>query len=307
MSIYIGTDTRIIVQGITGFQGSFHMRLMAEYGSCIVAGTSPGKGGSTLDGIPVFDTVAEAKEATGANATIVFVPPAFAADAICEAADAELDICVCITEDIPVLDMVRVKTYLSGKKMRLIGPNCPGMITPDACKMGIMPNDIHLKGHIGVVSRSGSLTYETIKQLTRAGIGQSTSIGIGGDPVNGTSFLDAVQAFAEDDDTYGIVMIGEIGGNGEQAAAQWIKANTHKPVVAFIGGRTSPPGKRMGHAGAVISGKSGSAQDKIEALTQCGIRVAPMSDLIADTLIEALKEHGLYEKSLTVKVSPNKE
>lgn len=299
MSIYIGADTKIVVQGITGFQGSFHTRLMAEYGSNIVAGTSPGKGGSMVDGIPVFDTVAQAKEEKGANASIVFVPPAFAADAICEAADADLDICVCITENIPVLDMVRVKAYLSKKKMRLIGPNCPGIITAGACKMGIMPNDIHLKGHIGVVSRSGSLTYETIKQLTHAGIGQSTSVGIGGDPVNGTSFLDAIQAFAKDADTYGIVMIGEIGGSGEQTAARWIKTNTNKPVVAFIGGRTSPPGKRMGHAGAVISGKSGSAQEKIDVLTECGIRIAPMSDLIADTLIEVLKERGIYEKCLT--------
>lgn len=298
MSIFIDKETRVIIQGITGFQGSFHAKLMKEYGTNIVAGTTPGKGGTILNGIPIFDTVAEAKAAANANASIIFVPPAFAKDAIFEAADAQLDLCVCITENIPTLDMVLVKNYLQNKKTRLIGPNCPGIITPGECKMGIMPNDIHRKGHIGVVSRSGSLTYETIKQLTHSGLGQSTSIGIGGDAVNGTSFLDAVKAFHADPDTLAVVMIGEIGGNSEQEAALWVSRHTDMPFIAFIGGRTSPPGKRMGHAGAVINGKSGSAQDKIETLQQCGIRVAPMSDLIGETLIEALKEKGIYEKCL---------
>ena len=299
MSIYVHADTRVIVQGITGSQGSFHTRLMKAYGTNIVGGTSPGKGGTYLDDIPVFNSVMEAKLATGANASVIFVPPAFAADAICEATDAQLDVCVCITEDIPVLDMVRVKSYMKGKKTRLIGPNCPGIVTPGGCKMGIMPNDIHLKGHIGVVSRSGSLTYETIKQLTHAGIGQSTSVGIGGDPVNGTGFLDAIQAFAQDPDTYAIVMIGEVGGNGEQMAAHWLKEHADKPVVAFIGGRNAPKGKRMGHAGAVVNGKGGSAMDKIQELEACGIPVAPMSDLIGETLISLLKKKGIYESCLT--------
>ena len=300
MSIFINQNTKVIVQGITGFQGSFHTRLMRDYGTQIVAGTTPGKGGTDFEGIPVFDTVREAREATGANASVIFVPPAFAGDAILEAADAGLNICVCITEDIPVLDMVRIKDYLRTKKTRLIGPNCPGVITPGACKMGIMPNDIHLAGHIGVVSRSGSLTYETIKQLSRASLGQSTSIGIGGDPVNGTSFLDAIQAFAADDDTYAVVMIGEIGGTGEQQAAEWISRNMDKPVAAFIGGLTAPPGKRMGHAGAVISGRSGSARDKVEALRSHGIAVAEMSDLICDTMIRELKNRGIYEKCVSL-------
>lgn len=299
MSILIGKNTRVIVQGITGFQGSFHTRLMTEFGTAVVAGTSPGKGGQSFDGIPVFDTVAEAKAATDANASIIFVPPAFAADAIMEAASAGLELCVCITENIPVLDMVKVKAFLKAYPIRLIGPNCPGIVTPEACKIGIMPGNIHKKGHIGVVSRSGSLTYETIKQLTLSDLGQSTSLGIGGDPVNGTSFLDAIKLFQEDDDTYAVVMIGEIGGNGEQEAARWIKEHMTKPVVAFISGQTSPPGKRMGHAGAIISGKQGSAQDKVNILTSCGIPVAAISDLIGETLIHELKKKGIYEKCLT--------
>jgi succinyl-CoA synthetase alpha subunit len=298
MSIFIGKGTRVVVQGITGSQGKFHTRLMQEFGTNVVAGTAPGKGGETCESVPVFDTVQEAVDKIGANASIVFVPPAFAADAIFEATDAQLSICICITENIPVLDMIQVKAYLKGKKTRLIGPNCPGVVTPGQCKMGIMPQDIHKPGHIGVVSRSGSLTYETIKQLTAADLGQSTSVGIGGDPVSGTSFLDTVKAFNADPDTYAVVMIGEIGGSGEQEAAAWIKENTDMPVVAFIGGLSSPPGKRMGHAGAVVNGKSDSAEEKVRTLREHGIPVAEISDFIGETLIKSLKAKGNLQRCM---------
>jgi len=298
MSIYADKHTKVIVQGITGFNGKKHTQLMKEFGTDIVAGVTPGKLGETVEGIPVFDTVAQAVAATGANASVIFVPPAFAADAIIEAVNAELDICVCITENIPVQDMIKVKDYMNGKKTRLIGPNCPGIVTPGECKMGITPGYVVKPGKIGVVSRSGSLTYETIKQLSSAGLGQSTCVGIGGDPIKGTSFMDVIQAFNEDEDTEAIVMIGEIGGNSEQEAALWIKDHMKKPVVGFIGGRTAPAGKRMGHAGAVISGGKGTAAEKIEVLESCGIPVAGMSDLIGETLIKHLKDKGIYEKCL---------
>jgi len=298
MSIYADKHTKVIVQGITGFNGKKHTQLMKEFGTDIVAGVTPGKLGENVEGIPVFDTVAQAVAATGANASVIFVPPAFAADAIIEAVNAELDICVCITENIPVQDMIKVKDYMKGKKTRLIGPNCPGIVTPGECKMGITPGYVVKPGKIGVVSRSGSLTYETIKQLSSAGLGQSTCVGIGGDPIKGTSFMDVIQAFNEDEDTEAIVMIGEIGGNSEQEAALWIKDHMKKPVVGFIGGRTAPAGKRMGHAGAVISGGKGTAAEKIEVLESCGIPVAGMSDLIGETLIKHLKDKGIYEKCL---------
>ena len=301
MSILINKDTKVIVQGITGSQGLFHTRHMLDYGTKIVGGVTPGKGGTTIEDIPVFNTVAQAATATGATASIIFVPPAFAANAILEAIDAQIEIVVCITENIPVLDMLKVKNYLKGKNTRLIGPNCPGLITPGECKMGIMPGPIHTKGHIGVVSRSGSLNYETIKQLSNAGLGQTSSVGIGGDPINGTNFLDMVKAFNDDPETYAVVMIGEIGGTGEETAALWIKDNMTKPVVAFISGQTAPPGKRMGHAGAIISGGKGSAAEKIKTLNECGIPVAAASDLIGETLIKRLKEAGIYEACLQAK------
>ncbi|MBQ2659077.1 MAG: succinate--CoA ligase subunit alpha [Erysipelotrichaceae bacterium] len=299
MSIYVDENTKVIVQGITGSQGSFHTDLMLKYGTRIVAGTNPSKAGTEVCGVPVYATVKEAKEKTGANASIIFVPPFAAANAIIEAVDADLDICVCVTENIPINDMVRVNEHLKNKKTRLIGPNCPGIISPDKCKLGIMPQDIHLKGHVGIVSRSGSLTYETIKQLSRKGIGQSTTIGIGGDGIKGTSFLDALKAFNDDVDTCAIVMIGEIGGNGEQLSADWAYENCKKPIVGFIGGRSAPPGKRMGHAGAVVSGKGGSALDKIKYLESKNIKVADIADHIGDVLIEVLKESDLYEKCIT--------
>ena len=298
MSIYVDENTKVIVQGITGSQGSFHTDLMLKYGTKIVAGTNPSKAGSKVSGIPVYANVSQAKKETGANASIIFVPPFAAADAIKEAIDAEIEICVCVTENIPINDMVKVNDYLIGKKTRLIGPNCPGIISADKCKLGIMPQDIHLKGHVGIVSRSGSLTYETIKQLTKMNIGQSTTIGIGGDGIKGTSFLDVIKAFNEDDDTYAIVMIGEIGGTGEQDAADWAYGNCKKPIVGFIGGRSAPEGKRMGHAGAVVSGKGGSALDKINYLESKNIKVADISDHIGETLKEVLIENNIYEKCL---------
>ncbi|ASF39451.1 MAG: succinate--CoA ligase subunit alpha [Halobacillus sp.] len=300
MSVYINKDTKVIVQGITGSTALFHTKQMVEYGTQIVGGVTPGKGGTEVEGIPVFNTVAEAVEKTGANASVIYVPAPFAADAIMEATDAEMDLAICITEHIPVLDMIKVKRFMEGKKTRLVGPNCPGVITPDECKIGIMPGYIHNKGHVGVVSRSGTLTYEAVHQLSEAGIGQSTAVGIGGDPVNGTDFIDVLKAFNEDDDTEAVIMIGEIGGTAEEEAAEWVKENMNKPVVGFIGGRTAPPGKRMGHAGAIISGGKGTADEKIRVMNECGIQVAETPSVMGDTLINVLKDQGLLEKCKTV-------
>ncbi|PLR69737.1 MULTISPECIES: succinate--CoA ligase subunit alpha [Bacillaceae] len=299
MSVFINKDTKVIVQGITGSTALFHTKQMLEYGTKIVGGVTPGKGNTEVEGVPVFNTVEDAVKETGANASVIYVPAPFAADAIMEAVDAELDLVICITEHIPVLDMVNVKRYMEGKKTRLVGPNCPGVITPDECKIGIMPGYIHTKGHVGVVSRSGTLTYEAVHQLTQAGIGQSTAVGIGGDPVNGTNFIDVLKAFNEDEDTYAVIMIGEIGGTAEEEAALWIKENMTKPVVGFIGGQTAPPGKRMGHAGAIISGGKGTAAEKIKTMNECGIKVADTPSVMGETLIEALKENGLLEKCKT--------
>ncbi|PFO05901.1 succinyl-CoA synthetase (ADP-forming) alpha subunit [Neobacillus bataviensis] len=299
MSVFINKDTKVIVQGITGGTARFHTKQMLEYGTKIVGGTSPGKAGQEVEGVPVFNTVRDAVESTGANASVIYVPAPFAADSIIEAVDAELDLVICITEHIPVLDMVKVKRYMEGKKTRLVGPNCPGVITADECKIGIMPGYIHTKGHVGVVSRSGTLTYEAVHQLTQAGIGQTTAVGIGGDPVNGTNFIDVLKAFNEDPETYAVIMIGEIGGTAEEEAAEWVKANMTKPVVGFIGGRTAPPGKRMGHAGAIISGGKGTADEKIRIMNECGIKVADTPSVMGETLIEVLKEQGLYEKCKT--------
>ncbi len=274
MAIFVDKNTTVLVQGITGREGGFHARQCLDYGTRVVAGVTPGKGGMKQEGVPVFDTVAAAVRETGAGCGLAFVPPAFAADAVIEAVDAGLDLVVAITEGIPVLDMLRVKNYLAGKKIRLIGPNCPGIITPGQCKIGIMPGDIHLPGGpVGVVSRSGTLTYEVVFQLTRQGIGQSTCIGIGGDPVVGTDFIDCLKAFQEDPDTGGIVLVGEIGGTAEEDAAAYIAANVTKPVVAFIAGLTAPPGRRMGHAGAIVSGGSGTASSKIAAMKVAGVHV----------------------------------
>lgn len=299
MSVFINKDTKVIVQGITGSTALFHTKQMIEYGTKIVGGTSPGKGGQEVEGVPVFNTVKAAVEATGANASVIYVPAPFAADAIIEAVDAELDLVICITEHIPVLDMVKVKRYMEGKSTRLVGPNCPGVISADECKIGIMPGYIHKKGHVGVVSRSGTLTYEAVHQLTQAGLGQTTAVGIGGDPVNGTNFIDVLKAFNEDPETEAVIMIGEIGGTAEEEAAEWIKANMTKPVVGFIGGRTAPPGKRMGHAGAIISGGKGTADEKIRIMNECGIQVADTPSVMGETLISVLKEKGLYEKCKT--------
>jgi len=273
VSIFVNKDTRVLVQGITGNEGSFHTRQCLAYGTRVVAGVTPGKGGQKMDEVPVFNTVQEAVKATGATASLIFVPPAFGADAVMEAADAGVTLVVAITEGIPILDMVRVKKFLAARSCRLIGPNCPGIITPDECKIGIMPGKIHKKGNIGVVSRSGTLTYEVVDQLTKNGMGQSTCIGIGGDPVNGTHFIDVLKAFQDDDETEGIVMVGEIGGSAEEDAAAYIKAHLTKPVVGFIAGLTAPPGRRMGHAGAIISGSGGTAAAKIAAFRENGIHV----------------------------------
>ncbi|MCM3214761.1 succinate--CoA ligase subunit alpha [Niallia taxi] len=306
MSIFINKETKVIVQGITGATALFHTKQMLEYGTKIVAGVTPGKGGTAVEGVPVFNTMKEAVAATNATVSVNYVPAPFAADAIMEAVDAELDLTICITEHIPVLDMVKVKRYMEGKNTRLIGPNCPGVITPDECKIGIMPGYIHTKGHVGVVSRSGTLTYEAVHQLTQAGIGQSTAVGIGGDPVNGTDFIDVLKKFNEDEDTYAVIMIGEIGGTAEEEAAEWVKANMTKPVVGFIGGRTAPPGKRMGHAGAIISGGKGTADEKIKTMNECGIKVAPTPAEMGATLIEVLKETDLLDKCKTHKVEESR-
>jgi len=273
VSIFVNKNTKVLVQGITGNEGSFHTRQCLAYGTRIVAGVTPGKGGQKMDGIPVFNTVATAVKETGADASLIFVPPPFGADAIMEAADAGVSLIVAITEGIPILDMVKVKNFLSSKKCRLIGPNCPGIITPEECKIGIMPGMIHKKGHVGVVSRSGTLTYEVVDQLTKEGLGQSTCIGIGGDPVNGTNFIDVLSAFEADPETHGMVMVGEIGGSAEEEAAAYIQAHVTKPVVGFIAGLTAPPGRRMGHAGAIISGSSGTGEAKIKAFKENGIHV----------------------------------
>lgn len=274
MSILVDKDTRLIVQGITGREGEFHTRQMIEYGTNVVAGVTPGKGGATVAGVPVFDTVNEAVAATGANASIVYVPARFAPDAIYEAADAGLDLVVCITEGIPTLDMIRVCRYLEERRTRLVGPNCPGVITPGQCKVGIMPGHIHMPGRVGLVSRSGTLTYEVVWALTQKGLGQSTCVGIGGDPVIGSNFVDILALFEADPDTDAVVLIGEIGGTDEERAAEYIGQVMTKPVVAFIAGQTAPPGKRMGHAGAIIDGGMGTAESKIKALSEAGVRVA---------------------------------
>ncbi len=289
MSILVDENTRLLVQGITGREGSFHTQQATAYGTKVVAGVTPGKGGTTAAGVPVFNTVREAVEKTGANASMIFVPAAFAADAIMEAADAGIPLVVAITEGIPTLDMVRVRQLLSGTKTRLIGPNCPGIISPGKCKIGIMPGSIHRQGHIGVVSRSGTLTYEAVGQLTALGLGQSTCIGIGGDPIIGTNFVDALQLMNDDPDTRGMVMIGEIGGAAEEDAAAFIKMRVKKPVVGFIAGRTAPPGRRMGHAGAIISGGKGTAADKIKALQAAGITMADSPAQIGETMAKRVK------------------
>jgi succinyl-CoA synthetase alpha subunit len=288
VSILVDRNTRVLTQGITGSTGQFHTKACKEYGTQMVAGVTPGKGGTDFEGIPIFNTVEQAVKETGANASVVYVPPPFAADAIMEAADAGIPLVICITEGIPVLDMVRVKRFLEGRSTRLIGPNCPGIITPEQCKIGIMPGYIHKAGSVGVVSRSGTLTYEAVHQLTQLGLGQSTCIGIGGDPIVGTSHIDALALFEADPETKGIVMIGEIGGSAEEAAAEFVRAKMTKPVVGFIAGQTAPKGKRMGHAGAIIAGGSGTAADKIRAFEAAGIRVAKSPAELGSTMKAAL-------------------
>ena len=289
MSILVDKNTKVLTQGITGATGQFHTRACKEYGTKMVAGVTPGKGGTDFEGIPIFDTVVQAVAETGANTSVIYVPPPFTADAIMEAADAGIDFIISITEGVPVMDMVRVKRYLEGRRSRLLGPNCPGVITPGECKIGIMPGHIFKPGPIGVVSRSGTLTYEAVDQLTRVGLGQSTCVGIGGDPVHGIGFIDVLKLFNDDPATEAVVMIGEIGGTDEEEAAAWVKAHMKKPVTAFIVGQTAPPGKRMGHAGAIISGGKGTAQEKVAALNAAGIRTTPSPALIGQTMKEALQ------------------
>ena len=289
MAIWVNENTRLICQGITGATGSFHCKQMMEYGTNLVGGVTPGKGGQMFEGsVPVFNTVAEAVKETGANASVIYVPPPFAADAILEAVGAGVELIVTITEGIPVMDMIKVKAALKGSGSRLIGPNCPGIISPGKCKIGIMPGHIHIEGNVGVVSKSGTLTYEAVGQLTALNIGQSTCVGIGGDPVNGTDFIDVLKAFNEDENTEAVIMIGEIGGNAEENAAAWIKENMTKPVAGFIAGVTAPPGRRMGHAGAIISGGKGSAADKIAAMTEAGIVVAATPAGMGEALLKAM-------------------
>jgi len=289
MSILVNKDTKVICQGITGGQGRFHTGQMVAYGTNMVGGVTPGKGGTDVDGVPVFDTVGSAVAETGANATVIYVPAPFTADAIMEAVDAGIELVICITEGIPVLDMVKVRRFMEGKGSRLVGPNCPGVITPDECKIGIMPGHIHKKGSVGVVSRSGTLTYEAVDQLTRLGIGQSTCVGIGGDPINGTNFIDVLELFENDPDTSAVVMIGEIGGTAEEEAADFVKNSMTKPVAGYIAGVTAPKGKRMGHAGAIIAGGKGTAKEKIEAMEAAGIKVTSNTAEIGKTLAEVIK------------------
>jgi succinyl-CoA synthetase alpha subunit len=293
VSILVNRHTRVLTQGITGTTGQFHTKACRDYGTQMVAGVTPGKGGTSFEGIPIFDTVAQAVAATGADASVIYVPPAFAADAIMEAADAGAALVVCITEGIPILDMMRVKRYLEGRATRLIGPNCPGIITPGECKIGIMPGYIHRPGRIGVVSRSGTLTYEAVHQLTQAGCGQSTCIGIGGDPINGTGFVDALQLFEADPDTDAVIVIGEIGGSAEEQAAAFIRDHMRKPVVAFVAGLTAPPGRRMGHAGAIIAGGRGTAADKVAAFEAASVRVARSPAEMGSTMVAVLRERGV--------------
>jgi len=288
MAIWVNNDTRLIVQGITGKEGQFHALGCRDYGTKVVGGVTPGKGGTVVEGIPVFDSVAEAREKAGANATMIFVPPPFAADAIMEAADAGIELVVCITEGIPVADMLKVKTFLKEHPTRLIGPNCPGVISPGMAKIGIMPGHIHKQGKVGVVSRSGTLTYEAVWQLSNVGLGQSTCVGIGGDPLNGTNFLDVLKAFKTDSGTEAVIMIGEIGGSAEEEAAAWIHAHFDRPVVGFIAGRTAPPGRRMGHAGAIVSGGKGTAAEKMAAMQAAGIHVCESPAVLGATVKQAL-------------------